>query len=222
MAPLDAVLGQKVGMTQLFEPDGRVRPVTVIRVGPCVVLQVKDAKRDGYQAVQLGLDDKKKVRASKAETGHAAKAKTAPKRFVREVGVLGAESGVEVGQAIGVDILEGTQRVDVIGVSKGRGWGGTMKRHNFQGGPKTHGSKSHRKAGSIGMHTFPSRVLKGQRMSGHYGNARSTVKNLRIVRIDKDSGYLFVGGGIPGPSGGYVVVRRCDRECRAVPAGGKP
>ncbi len=218
MAPLSGLLGKKIGMTQFFTELGDAVPVTVIQAGPCAVLQVRDAKRDGYDAVQLGFDDKKKTRATKSETAHAAKAKAVPKRFVREMPFAGAPGGVEAGQTVTVEIFEGVKTVDVIGTNKGRGFAGVMKRHNFSGGDKTHGSKSHRKPGSIGMHTWPARVLKGQRMSGHMGNVRRTVRNLEVAALDKEQGYLFVHGSVPGPVGGYVIVRRAKDEARSAPA----
>lgn len=220
MAPLSGLLGKKIGMTQFFTELGDAVPVTVIQAGPCAVLQVRDAQRDGYDAVQLGFEDKKKQRASKSEAAHAAKAKSSPKRFVREMPFLGVPGGVETGQTVTVEIFEGAGTVDVIGVNKGRGYAGVMKRHNFSGGDKTHGSKSHRKPGSIGMHTWPARVLKGQRMSGHMGNVRTTVRNLKVAALDKEQGYLFVNGSVPGPVGGYVIVRRAKDEVRSAAAEG--
>lgn len=218
MAPLAGLLGKKIGMTQFFTDLGNAIPVTVIQAGPCAVLQVRDAKRDGYDAVQLGFEDKKKTRAAKSEAGHAAKAKAVPKRFVREMPFAGAPGGVEAGEIVSVEIFEGVRAVDVIGINKGRGFAGVMKRHNFSGGDKTHGSKSHRKPGSIGMHTWPARVLKGQRMSGHMGNVRRTVRNLTVAALDKEQGFLFVNGSVPGPTGGYVIVRRAKDEAKPAAA----
>lgn len=219
MPPLEGLLGKKIGMTQIFNDQGEAVPVTVIQAGPCAVLAVRDPARDGVAAVQLGFEDKKKSRVRQSEDGHAKKAKTTPKRFVREVKVLGTEPGVEPGQTVSVDVLDGVKKVDVVGTSKGRGWAGVMKRWGFSGGDKTHGSKSHRRPGSVGMHTWPARVLKGQRMSGHMGNVRRTVRNLTVVGLDKEQGYLFVNGAVPGPTGGYLVVRRAVAERQVVPTG---
>ena len=215
MAPLSGLLGKKVGMTQFFSEQGDAVPVTVIQAGPCTVLQVRESGRDGYDAVQLGFEDQKKSRAAKAETGHAAKAKAVPKRFVREVKFLGPAGGIASGQVVTVDILEGARLVDVAGINKGRGFASVMKRWNFSGGDKTHGSKSHRRPGSVGMHTWPARVLKGQRMSGHMGNVRRTVRNLKVAGLDKEQGYLFVHGSVPGPNGGYVMIRRSFEDRRS-------
>ena len=231
------ILGRKVGMTQVYTEDGTVVPVTVVQAGPCSVLQVRTVDRDGYEAIQLGYLDKKRPQgkrkrqsaASRSERGHVAaiaskrsKARQAaggalpekpdcePKRFVREF--RGAAEGVEVGQEVRVDIFDGVDSVDVIGTSKGRGFAGVMKRHNFAGQRASHGVKKvHRHAGGTGMSAWPSRTIRGRKMSGQYGNARVTVRNLKVVRIDSENDLLLVRGAIPGPNGGFVVVRETNK-----------
>ena len=204
------ILGKKVGMTQVYQPDGRVVPVTVLKVGPCVVVQRKTATKDGYDAVQLGLVEFiKPSRVNRPMTGHYKKAGVEPCKFERELRVRGS-LGADLKQADRV--LAGefrpAEKVDVIGVSKGRGFAGVVKRHHFRGGPDTHGSMSHRAPGSIGSSSYPSRVLKGMRMAGHMGHARVTVRNLEVVEVHPDENLLLVKGAVPGPNGSYVVVRR--------------
>ncbi len=218
------ILGRKVGMTQVYDDGGRIIPVTVIQAGPCHVLQLRTSERDGYEAVQLGYLDKPRRLASRSERGHVAKissrrsrslaasgvesvekADSEPKRYIREI--RGSTEGYEVGQEVKVDVLAEVKAVDVVGTSKGRGFAGVMKRHNFAGQRATHGVKKvHRHAGGTGCSAYPSRVFKGRRMSGQYGNARVTARNLRVVQVDADNGLLVVRGAIPGPNGGYVVV----------------
>lgn len=219
------LLGRKVGMTQVYDPAGTVIPVTVIQAGPCDVLQLKTLDRDGYEAVQLGYLDKPRRLARRSERGHVAnldskrqrsrtaagiaplsKADCEPKRLVREFRV--STEGLEVGQQIGVDLFNGVASVDVIGTSKGRGTAGAMVRHNYRGQRATHGVKKvHRHVGSIGSSQFPGHVPKGRRMAGHYGAARVTVRNLKVVRLDAENNLLLVRGAIPGPNGGYVIIR---------------
>lgn len=219
------ILGRKVGMTQIYDDSGQAIPVTVIEAGPCHVLQVRTLDRDGYEAVQLGYLDRARRLASRSERGHvakltskrskrrtaagvelAAKADCEPKRFVREV--KGAVGGYEVGQQVGVDVFSEVASVDVVGTSKGRGFAGVMKRHNFSGQRASHGvKKCHRHAGGTGMSASPARVFKGKRMAGQYGNAQTTVRNLKVVSVDADNNLLLVRGAIPGPNGGFVVVR---------------
>lgn len=219
------ILGRKVGMTQLYDESGTVVPVTVIQAGPCHVLQIRTVERDGYEAVQLGYLDKPRRLASRSERGHVAKLSSKrsksranagielvdkpgcePKRHVREV--RGSVDGYELGQEVGVDVFAEVVSVDVVGTSKGRGFAGVMKRHNFSGQRATHGVKKvHRHAGGTGCSASPSRTLKGRRMSGQYGNAQSTVRNLKVVKVDAENGLLVVRGAIPGPNGGCVYVR---------------
>lgn len=219
------ILGRKVGMTQLYEESGECIPVTVIEAGPCHVLMLRSQARDGYDAVQLGFLDKPRRLASRSERGHvasiaskrskkrssagvelAAKADCEPKRFVREL--RGDVNGYDVGQELKVDALAEVKSVDVTAVSKGRGYSGVMRRHNFSGQRATHGVKKvHRHPGSTGQSAYPSRVEKGRRMAGQYGNEQVTVRNLKVVRVDADNNLLMVAGGVPGPNGGFVVIK---------------
>jgi large subunit ribosomal protein L3 len=208
---INGLLGKKLGMTQLLQDDGTVVPVTVIQAGPCVVVQKKTKQTDGYDAVQLGfVEFIKPNRVNKPMTGHFKKTNAAPARFVREVAVQGDEAP-NPGDKVMVDIFNPDELVDVVGTSKGRGFAGFVKRHHFRGGRATHGSMFHRAPGSIGASAYPSRVVKGMRMAGHLGNARVTVRNLRVARIDQENNLLFVHGAVPGPSGGYLVVEKTGR-----------
>jgi large subunit ribosomal protein L3 len=208
---INGLLGKKVGMTQLLQDDGSVVPVTVIQAGPCVVVQKKTKQKDGYDAVQLGfVEFIKPKRVNQPMTGHFKKPNVAPARFVREIAVEG-EEGANPGDKVMVGIFNANELVHIIGTSKGRGFAGLVKRHHFRGGRATHGSMFHRAAGSIGSSAYPSRVLKGMRMAGHMGNARVTVQNLRVARIDQENNLLFVRGAVPGPAGGYVVVEKSGR-----------
>ncbi len=201
------LLGKKLGMTQIFTEDGTLVPVTVIQAGPCHVMQVKTKGRDGYDAVQFGFDDRKRKNATKPESGHARAAKTEPKRFMREVRADGTEK-LEPGQTVTVELFKDTQSVDVIGTTKGKGFQGVMKRHGFHGHPASHGaSKVHRAPGSIGGATDPARVFKGTRMAGHMGHRRWTVQNLKVINVDPEKNVLLVKGSVPGPNGGYLIVR---------------
>jgi len=204
---IGGLLGKKLGMTQVFRQDGRLVPVTVIQAGPCQVMQVRTRERDGYEAVQLGFEDKKRKSATKPEQGHARRAKTEPKRFVREVPVENTE-GVEAGQTVTVEVLGQARRVSVTGITKGKGFQGGVRRYGFHGHPASHGaSKDHRAPGSIGAASDPARVFKGQRMPGHMGHARRTVRNLEVVNVDLDRHLLLVRGAVPGHNGGYLIIR---------------
>ena len=201
---LQGFLGKKIGMTQIFREDGRVVPVAVIQAGPCVVTQVKTKETDGYEAVQLGFGDVK--RRNKPESGHLKNSRLS--QYLREV-ATDDTSEFEVGQAIGVDIFDPGEKVDVIGTSKGRGFAGVMKRWNFGGGPRTHGQSDRARApGSIGGGTTPGKVYKGLKMGGHMGNRRITVKGLEIIEIDTERNLLLVKGGIPGATNSLVQIRR--------------
>jgi len=192
-------------MTQVFTADGTVVPVTVIQAGPCVVLQKKEETTDGYEAIQLGFEDKKEHRANKPEIGHAKKANTTPKKFVREIrGMNPAE--YELGQEIKVDLFNEGEIVDVTGTSKGKGFAGAIKRHNQARGPMSHGSRYHRGPGSLGP-IAPNRVFKGQTLPGRMGGERVTIQNLEIVKVDADNNLLLVKGSIPGPRNSYVIVK---------------
>src|SRR5690349_20284294 len=219
MAKVAGILGKKVGMTQLFDSKGEVRPATVLQAGPCVITQHKTGTRDGYEAVQLGLVEfVKESRMTKAARGHLGKNNLPPVKFMREVPIEAEETGetngaVKVGDRVLVDSFETERFVDIVGISKGRGFAGVVKRHHFGGGPKSHGSMF-QITGSIGASAFPSRVVKGMRMSGHLGNARSTVRNLRVLGVEKDDNLLVVEGSIPGPNGGYVVITKSKKPPR--------
>ena len=219
------LLGRKLGMTQLFTEQGDVIPVTVIQAGPCCVLQLKTMDKDGYEAVQVGYLDKPRRLANKSERGHVAKieskrqkknaaagveartkANCEPKRYVREF--RAPVDGVEIGQNFTVDVFNDTVAVDVSGKSKGRGYAGAMKRHNFSGQRATHGvKKCHRHLGSTGCSAYPSRTPKGKRMPGHYGNANCTIRNQKVVVVDKENNLLVIRGAVPGPIGAFVVVK---------------
>lgn len=231
------ILGRKVGMTQVYIEGGVAVPVTVIEAGPCHVLQVKTKDRDGYEAVQVGFSDKvrpngvrrRASQASRSERGHVAaisskrskvrqasgvavapKAGCEPKQFVREL--RGSVAGVEVGQVIDVSVLDGVKAVDVTGISKGRGFAGTMVRHNFAGQRASHGVKKvHRHPGGTSAATFPARTMKGRKMAGQLGNELTTNRNLKLVRVDAESSLLLVRGAVPGPNGGFVIVRETNK-----------
>jgi large subunit ribosomal protein L3 len=202
------LLGRKVGMTQIFQEDGTVVPVTVLECGPCTVLQVRTAERDGYHALQLGFSDKKRKNASQAERGHAKKVDAEPKRFVREIRQDGPVEVAE-GTTLGVDVFAEIPSVDVIGTSKGRGYTGVVKRHGFRGLRATHGvQRMHRHPGSSGPSADPARVFKGVKKPGQYGNTRVTVRNLKVVRVDPENNLILVRGAVPGHNGGFVIVRQ--------------
>ncbi|HEY1799998.1 MAG TPA: 50S ribosomal protein L3 [Terriglobales bacterium] len=220
MAKVAGILGKKVGMTQLFDSKGDVRPATVLQAGPCVITQHKTETKDKYVSAQLGLVEfMKESKLTKPMRGHLGKNNLPPVRFVREVPVEveapgeGNGDGVKAGTRILVDIFEGERFVDIVGTSKGKGFQGVVKRHNFAGGPKSHGSMF-QITGSIGSSAFPSRVFKGMRMSGHMGNARVTTRNLRILGVDKDENLLVVEGSVPGPNGGYLVIMKAKHPPR--------
>jgi large subunit ribosomal protein L3 len=202
------IIGRKVGMTQVFGADGVVTPVTVLKAGPCVVVQAKNAAKDGYEAVQLGLVEDKPARVNKALAGHYAKVQVPPTRVRREVKVAKGAEAPAAGDKIDCSIFAAGDRVDVIATSKGRGFQGVIKRHNFRGGAATHGSMFHRAPGGIGASSFPSRVVKGKRFPGHLGADRVTTRNLTVVRVDAAQNLLLLGGAVPGAAGGYVVVRK--------------
>jgi large subunit ribosomal protein L3 len=234
------LLGRKVGMTQVYDDTGRAVPVTVIEAGPCHVLQLRTLERDGYEAVQLGFVDKKRPRqdrprsrgsqSRRSERGHVTsklnskrarrraaagvelppKPECEPKRFIREL--RGPGGDLQVGQRLTVGRLEGVAAVDVTGVSKGRGYAGVMRRHNFSGQRASHGVKKvHRHPGSTGMSACPSRTFKGTRMAGHYGHARVTMRNLKVYRVDEANNLLLVNGAVPGPNGGFLIIRETNK-----------
>jgi len=200
------IIGRKIGMTQLFEESGKVVPVSVIEAGPCAIVQVKTPDKEGYSAIQIGFDEVKEARTSKAEAGHCKKAGVAPRRVLREVRVDDA-TAFKVGETLDVKVFEGTKIVHVTGTSKGRGFAGTIKRHNFQRGRKTHGNKNYREPGSVGASAFPSRIFPGKRSPGRMGGVRRTTRNLTLVQIDAENNLLFIKGSIPGANNGIVFVR---------------
>jgi large subunit ribosomal protein L3 len=204
------IIGRKVGMTQLFQKDGTVTPATVVKAGPCVVLQAKAAQTDGYEAVQLGLVEEKPAKVNKALGGHYKKAgNVPPTRLRREVKLAPGGEPLKAGDQVLVGGVFNTgDRVDVIGISRGKGFQGVMKRHNFAGGAATHGSMFHRAPGSIGASSFPSRVVKGMRAAGRMGGDRVTVRNLKVVQVDGDNNLLLIHGAVPGAPGTYIVVRK--------------
>jgi len=202
------IIGRKVGMTQVFEADGTVVPATVIKAGPCVVVQAKTAPTDGYEAVQLGLVDETPAKANKATAGHFKKAGAPATRVRREVGVKAGGDALKAGDQILVSIFAAGDRVDVIGTSRGRGFQGVVKRHHFGGGAATHGSMFHRAPGSIGASSFPSRVVKGMRAAGRMGGDRVTTRNIKVVGIDADNHLLILRGAVPGAPDGVVIVRQ--------------
>lgn len=201
------ILGKKIGMTQVYAEDGTVVPVTLIEAGPCPILQKKERGKDGYNALQLSFEPKPERVTNKPEMGHFAKSKSRPMRFVREVRVSDP-SQYEIGQVIDVDVFKEGEKVDITGYSKGRGFAGTVKRHHSHRGPESHGSMYHRRAGSIGASSDPSRVLKGKALPGHMGNAKRTVQNLKIVQTDKQRHLLIVKGSVPGHPQGYLIIRK--------------
>ncbi len=206
------LIGRKLGMTQIFGANGEVIPVTVLKAGPSVVVQRKSAAKEGYDSAQIGLVEfVKPQRVNKPMTGHYKKAGVESARVLREVKIAeGAE--VKAGDRFAAgDVFKVNDKVDVIGVSKGRGFAGFVRRHHFRGGDASHGSMFHRAPGSIGASSFPSRVWPGMRMAGHLGNARITVRNLQVVQIDADDNLMVVRGAVPGPNGAYVVIRRAKK-----------
>jgi large subunit ribosomal protein L3 len=206
---VNGIIGKKLGMTQLFADDGSVTPVTVIKAGPCIVVQKKTVNTDGYDAVQLGLVEEKAPRkVNKPTEGHFKRAGVPPTRVLREVRVQASEDGTNVGDKVLVDIFNQNDLVEIIGRSKGRGFAGFIKRHGFGGGRATHGSMFHRAPGGIGASAYPSRVFKGTKMAGHMGNERKTVKNLRVVAVDADNNLLMIHGAVPGPNGAYVLIKK--------------
>ncbi|MBE3071790.1 MAG: 50S ribosomal protein L3 [Acidobacteria bacterium] len=209
------ILGKKVGMTQLFREDGTVEPVTVIKAGPCVVVQAKTAARDGYEAVQLALVEERPARVTKPIAGQFTKAGVPPARVRREVKISPGGDALKAGDQVLVSVFADGERVDVIGTSRGLGFQGVVKRHHFHGGAATHGSMFHRAPGSIGASSYPSRVIKGMKGPGRMGGERVTTRNLRVAKIDVERNLLLVRGAIPGAAGGYVIVRKAVAAKRA-------
>lgn len=207
---VEGLIGKKIGMTQIYREDGRVVPVTIVKVGPCVVVQKKQIEKDGYEAVQLGLMEEKPVKkVTKPQRGHFLKANVAPTRMLREFKATVSMEEIQIGQEIKADtVFQVNEKVNVVGRSKGRGFQGVIKRHHFSGGGASHGSMFHRAPGSIGASAYPSRVIKGMRMAGHFGDARVTVKNLEVIRIVPEKNIMLLKGAVPGFSGSYVLVSK--------------
>ncbi len=206
------ILGKKIGMTQVFRPDGQVVPVTLLKAGPCVVVQRKTPVSDGYDAVQLGLMEFVKARRiNKPLAGHTKRAGVEGVKFLREFKLRPGDDDLKTGDRVLLDQFKPKDKVDVIGVSKGRGFAGLIKRHHFHGGAASHGSMFHRAPGSIGASSYPSRVFPGLGMAGHMGVQRVTVRNLEVIDVDLEDNVLVVKGAVPGPNGAYVLVRRAKR-----------
>lgn len=201
------ILGKKVGMTQVFNSAGRLIPVTVVEAGPCVVVQRKSMETDGYNAVQLGLEEKKEKTVNKPMIGHFAKSGEGPRRYLREVRTTPEEQeNYRLGQVLKADLFQEGETVDVVGISKGKGFAGVIKRHGFHRGPMAHGSMYHRRTGSLGA-TDPARVFKGRKMPGRMGGERVTIQGLEVVRVDPDKNLLLIEGAIPGKKGGLLMIK---------------
>jgi len=206
---VNGIIGKKLGMTQLFGEDGTATPVTVVKAGPCIVVQKKTVNTDGYDAVQIGLvEERPPRRVNKPTEGHFKRAGVPPTRVLREIRIVAGEDGTNVGDKVLVDIFNEDDLIEVIGRSKGRGFAGFMKRHGFAGGRATHGSMFHRAPGGIGASAYPSRVIKGTKMAGHMGDARKTIKNLRVAAVDTENNLLMIRGALPGPNGSYVLIKK--------------
>ena len=202
------LIGKKVGMTQLFAADGTVQPATVLRAGPCVVVQAKTVQTDGYEAVQLGLVEAKPTKENKPSQGHFKKAGVPATRVRREMKLKAGGDPLKAGDQVNVSMFTDGERVDVIGTSRGKGFQGVVKRHHFRGGGASHGSMHHKAPGSIGASSYPSRVVKGMRMGGHMGDAQVTVRNLKVIRVDAENNLLLVEGSVPGGPNAIVVIRK--------------
>jgi large subunit ribosomal protein L3 len=205
---VNGIIGRKVGMTQIFDADGTIHPATVIKAGPCVVVQAKNAQTDGYEAIQLGLVEETPAKVGKPLAGHYKKAGVPPTRVRREVKQPAGAEAPKLGDQVLATIFETGERVDIIGTGRGKGFQGVVRRHHFAGGAASHGSMFHRAPGSIGASSYPSRVVKGMRMGGRMGGARTTVHNLKVLRVDPENHLLIVEGGIPGAPTGYVIIRK--------------
>lgn len=204
------LIGKKLGMTQLFHESGKVTPVSVIQAGPCPIVQVKTPEKEGYAAIQIGFDEVRETRTTSPMLGHFKSASVAPQRILREQRVDDVAE-YKVGDTLNVSVLEGAEKVHVTGTSKGRGFAGTIKRHNFQRGRKTHGNKNYREPGSVGSCATPSRIFKGKRLPGRMGGVQRTVRNLKVVQLDAENNLLFVEGAVPGANNGIVYIRTAQR-----------
>jgi len=205
---VNGIIGKKLGMSQVFGADGVVTPVTILKAGPCVVVQAKTPTADGYESVQLGLVEERPAKVTKPMAGHFKKAGLPPTRVLREVAQAPGAEPLKAGDRVLVDVFKDGDVVDIIGTSRGRGFQGVVKRHHFRGGAATHGSMFHRAPGSIGASSYPSRVVKGMRAAGHMGVDRVTVRNLKVLKVDAENNLLLVKGAVPGANGGYVIIRK--------------
>lgn len=212
------LLGKKIGMTRIFDDAGNILPVTVVQAGPCPVVQVKREATDGYTALQLGYGAKREKRTTGPLKGHFKKAGVDPQRFVREFRIEDVE-GFEIGKPVEVDIFEVGEKVDVVGVSKGRGFAGPMKRHHSSRGPESHGSRYHRRPGSLGASATPSHVFKGRKAAGHLGAARITTQNIKVVGVDKERNLLLLNGSVPGHNNGFVMIKKSVKAARKAARG---
>jgi large subunit ribosomal protein L3 len=211
---MQGILGKKIGMTRVFGDEGRQFPVTVIEVGPCVIVQRKTKSQDGYEALKLGFAEVKASRANKAQLGQFKAINATPKRFMREFAV-DAKEELKAGDVVTAAVLEGVDYVDIVGITKGRGFQGVVRRYRMAGGPMTHGGHSKRRIGSIGCRSFPGRVHKGKRMPGHMGNVRVTTQNLKVVQLRAGENLLLVNGAVPGPAGALVEIRKALKKTKA-------
>ncbi|MBN2245745.1 MAG: 50S ribosomal protein L3 [Candidatus Aminicenantes bacterium] len=212
---VEGLIGKKIGMTQIFDENGTVIPVTVITAGPCAVIQKKTRSKDGYAKVQLGfIEDKALKKANKPKTGHFSKSEVDPTRMLKEFR-YDESSEIKVGDKFSVDLFKIGERVHISGKSIGKGFAGVMKRWGFHGGKDTHGSMFHRRPGSIGSSAYPSRVLKGRKLPGHMGNSQVTIRNMTIIDTDKENNLLVVRGSIPGSKGGYVFIRKAEFQAKS-------
>ena len=203
---MKAILGEKIGMTQIFTEDGRVVPVTVVKAGPCVIVQKKTVETDGYNAIQVGFGEIKEKNVNKPRKGHFAKVKAAPTRYLREF-LTGEPSELEAGSEIKADIFEAGEKIDVSATSKGKGFKGVIARWGQHRGPMSHGSRYHRRPGSMGACASPAKVMKGKRLPGHTGVEKITVQNLEVVRVDTDKNLILIKGAVPGAKGGLVTIK---------------
>ncbi|MER3446204.1 MAG: 50S ribosomal protein L3 [Candidatus Dadabacteria bacterium] len=212
---IEGLIGRKVGMTQMFLDDGTLLAVTVIKAGPCFVIQKRTSEKDGYEAVQIGFEEVKPQRATKPILGHFKKAGVPPVRFLKEFRILnGKANDYKSGDVVKANIFKEGDILDVTGKSKGKGFAGVMKRHGFQGQPDSHGGMSHRKPGSVGQHSYPARVWKGLKMAGHMGAKRVTMQGLHVVKVDAEKNLIIVKGSVPGPDNGMVILKHTTRGRR--------
>jgi large subunit ribosomal protein L3 len=209
---IEGLIGRKVGMTEIFFEDGTQIPATVIKAGPCFIVQKKSLEKDGYNAIQIGFEEAKPQKKTKSLLGHYKKAGVSPVKFLMEFGVLSGKSDdYKFGDIIKADIFKEGDIIDVAGTSKGKGFAGSMKRHGFSGQPDSHGGMSHRKPGSIGQHSYPARVWKGIKMPGHMGAERVTIQGLQVIKVESEKYLVFVKGSVPGPDGGLLILRHTTR-----------